>query len=542
MINRAQEIMKEQEEIMMKIERELQAQREGEAIKLVTEVREAVQILKCEYLLNGSEDDSRVKDLEAKLVVANNNIEALTKKCKEIGPLKSKATKAEKANKESKKTISDLTKQLKTITKTAATWQSKYDALAKELANLKANNNTNDDSDKELLLQIMAGKDEIIAGLEQKLSDKAYQAANDGYLVDGREISVAAVEDLDNTIQELEEELAKQDKTIEDQNEIIANLKKEIATLKQAASCHETTENNNAVVGNKPKANQKEEIKVEEKAQEIVSDDTFEVNANVKFKSGTKVYESKDHYVLAKENIKELVVVPKSFNVEVKSEDVVKYENLLVSKFNFKTDRQAISPVSVNFESDTHKAVLVRTRAAENLFRFSHKDILAGYIVSKYKVYFWSWDLKHNEPYFLDLGQKAKGRKRCEVCAGDRAPLAKVVEAMKAEYEEKAKAYCESNNVEFTSKEQTESAEADVHAKIADILNYEEETQRIKESGEKPESTPVVPESTPETVVEHNNTQVTNSSDNATGSNDDTSKLDTSRFSNGMNDFFNEMF
>lgn len=458
MINRAQEIMKAQEAKMIEVERELQAQREGEAIKLVAEVREAVQILKCEYLLNGSEDDSRVKDLEAKLVVANNNIEALTKKCKEIEPLKSKATKAEKAKedaikakKEAEKTISDLTKKLETITKTAATWQSKHDAVVKELA--------------------------------------------------------------------------QKDKKIE--------------ALRQAVMCYETTKNKNVVVEEKPKTVKEEKIKVKEKTQEIASD-SFELNTNVKFKSGTKVYESNDHYVLAKDSIKELVVVPKSFKVEVKPEDAVKYENLLVSKFNFKTDRQAISPVSVNFESDTHKAVLVRTRAAESLYQFSHKDILAGYIVSKYKVYFWSWDLKHNEPYFLDLGQKAKGRKRCEVSAGDRASLAKVVAAMREEYEVKVKEYSETHDMEFTSKEEAESKIEAVNSRLADILKYEEETQRIAESANKPE-TASIPEPTPETVIEINTTQDINSGDNTTSSND-ASRLDESLFSNGMNDFFNEMF
>ena len=492
MINVAKELIKGQEERKAELEKGFNVERVSLAEKLMTELKESLVVLKCEYLLDGvSETKVDNSELEAKLVKANNEIEVLKNKCKEIGPLKAQATKAVKAKEDAIKAQNELAKKLEAMTKTAATWQSKHDAIAKKLKENSANEDDN------ILKQAIKQKDEYIIKLESQLSDKAYQAANDGYVVDGLEVSVNIVKELNEQINTLQEELAQKEKEIE--------------ALQQAAICYETTKNNKI-----------EKEVVNEMPKEESNNEYFTLNTNVKFSSRTSLYESNDHYVIAKPNVKDIVVVPKNFNVEVDKQDLVKYEDLLINKFGFDKDRQEISPVTVEFSNAKHKAYLARTEARESLYMFSYKDVLAGYIVNNYKVYSWSWNPEtHKEPFIVDLGQKAKGRKRCEVSPCDRKALNKTIKAMMTEYNQKVKAYAEANDLYNVTKEKAIESQNKVKNRLAELFNYDKETKAIAESAQKPQ-----------TIVKDNNIEVEKKEGEKKQNN----------LSSSMNDFVAEMF
>lgn len=502
MRNEIKELLKGQEERRAEYEKGFNVERVSLAEKFIAELRESLVELECEYLLDNV-DTNKVdtSKLEAKLLKANNEINALKEKCKEIGPLKAQATKAIKAKEKKEEEILKLRKELDKITterngfkKSSATWQSKHDELAK----------SQNSSDDDVLREAIKAKDKYIAELESQLQDKAYQAANDGYVVDGLEVSVNIVKDLNDQINKLQEELAQKERDIE--------------LLQQAAICYENTKQQNKIENTKEVIN---EMPKDESNKEY-----FELNTNVKFKAGTKLYESNNHYVISKPSVKDIVVVPKKFNVEVDKQDFVKYEDLLVNKFNYNKERQLISPVTVEYSDSTHKGFLARTEAKENsLYTFSHKDVLAGYVVNNYKVYSWSWNPEtHTSPYVIDLGQCANG-KRFTVSPCDTKALIKVIEAMKEQYEKKAKAYCEANsNLKYVGKEEAARSANNARSRINSLLGYQEETDRIAASAQKPQ-----------TVVEDNNKEVANTKEDVKASSNN-------NLSASMNDFVSEMF
>ena len=537
MINIAKELIKREEEKMMELEKEFNVERVNLAEKFITELRETLVVLKCEYLLEGvkevvvdnSELEVQIKELKklnetlkASATKAANNVESVKVKLeeakkivkdkdKEIKQLnktiedKDKAIKSleykltQDTNelgldvKDLKEELEDTKKQVEWFKSSASTWQSKYTKLFNE---------TKDVKDESVLQQALKAKDEYIIKLETQLQDKAYQAANDGYVVNGLEVSVNVVNDLNDQINKLQEELAQKERDIE--------------LLQQAAICYENTKKQNKV------ENTKEVVK--EVPKDEANKECFALNTNVKFKAGTKLFESDNHYVIAKSSVKDIVVVPKKFNVEVNKQDFIKYEDLLVNKFNFDKDRQVISPVVVEHNDGKHKAFLARTEARESLFVFSYKDVLAGYVVNNYKVYSWSWNPEtHEEPFVLDLGQQAKG-KRCTVSPCDKKAIVLTIKAMKAQYEEQIKTYCEANELKCITKEDAAKSSSKVNARLNDLFSYQEETDRIAASAVKPQ-----------TVVENNNKEVAST-------NKDVEASTNNNFSASMNDFISEMF
>lgn len=540
MIKRAQELLRGQEERKMELEKGFNVERVSLGEKLVAELREALVALGCEDLLDvvsteevtGSNAEleaqiAELKELNKKLKAsatrATNNLEPVKAELKEAKKtIKDQAKEITRLNKvveekeraiksldykltqdanESKldvealeKELKDAKEQIKWFKGSASTWQSKYTKLFNE---------TKDSNNNDVLSQALKAKDEYIVKLEKQLQDKAYNAANDGYVVNGVEVSVKIVNDLNDQVSKLQEELAQKEK--------------EIAALQQAAICYENTKQQN-------KNNTKEEEIVIEKEVIVEKEGTnkeyFELNTNVKFKSETYLYESGDHYVIAKPNIKDIVVVPRRFNVEVSGQDFVKYEDLLVNKFGYSKERQEISPVTVTYSDAKHKAFLARTEAVESLYVFSYKDVLTGYVVNNYKVYSWSWNQAHKEPYIVDLGQKAKGKKRCEVSPCDRKALFETIKAMKAEYDQKVKAYAEANGLYNVTEEKAVESQNEVKNKLAGLFNYQQETERIAASAQKPQ-----------VVVEKNNQEVNNSANKP-----------QANYSTSLNSFVDEMF
>lgn len=538
MINVAKELLKGQEERKMELEKGFNVERVSLAEKLIAELKEALEVLGCGYLL---EDVKEVKvdtsNLEAKLLKANNQIKALEEKCKEIGPLKAKVTKAVKAKEDKEKEIKELKSKiteankeitkLKEIEKGAKDWSKELADKNAEIERLKQElNNKQTTNDNSTLIQALNAKDKYIIELESQLQDKAYNAANDGYVVDGVEVSVNIVKELNDRISELEEELAKNETQIETLRKSEQKYKKTAETL-QSNYAKLKNEMNNA-------ADKKEEDKVNKPVEEIVkvvpeiesSKEYFKLNTNAKFKNKTHLYESNDHFVIAKSNIKDIVIAPKKININVEESDFVKYENLLVNEFGFDKDRIKISPVTVEMKNERHVAFFTRTEAAESVHQFSYKDVYAGYVCCSFgKVYTWSWNmLTHEEPCVIDLSQKARG-KSGDVYGKDRKSIVEIVKSMYKVYDEKVKAYCETNNVYNMTEEYAEEMSNQCDERLAELFNYQKETEEIASSAVKPQ-----------TIVENNNKEVHDKEGK------DMSSKPQSNLSASMDSFVQDMF
>ena len=177
---------------------------------------------------------------------------------------------------------------------------------------------------------------------------------------------------------------------------------------------------------------------------------------DIQFKNKeASLFESRNHYVMAKSNINELIVIPKTFNTKLDVEkDFEYYNSILVKDYGYNSKRQSVSPVSVLQRTDKYIAFACRTESFESLFQCSHKDTLAGYVSCSYgKTYLWVWDKsKYEMPYITDLGQKVKN-KNAAVYSKDRKSIFDIIQVLCKEYEEKLSAYCEERGVANTTAE-----------------------------------------------------------------------------------------
>lgn len=272
------------------------------------------------------------------------------------------------------------------------------------------------------------------------------------------------------TIKELEAKLKNVEvkvETVVDTKEI-KRLQKELEAEKKKYATLQRTNSNLRSENNKLKdvIAELEADTIETNIEEKKEEDTFVppaikeeliLNSSMTFKNkGTKLYESQDHYVMAKSNVKDLVIIPKSFKSEINLEsDNARYEDILVNKFNFDEKRQTISPVNVYENNEKYRASFSRTEARESLFQFSFKDVFAGYICCSYgKTYLWSWDQqKSEEPFIYDFGQKLKG-KNPVVYAKDRAKLTEIIKEMNKKYLEEVKVFSKENEYNNNTKEE----------------------------------------------------------------------------------------
>lgn len=495
MINIAKELIKGQEERMVELEKGFNVERVSLAEKLVAELRETLVVLKCEYLLEGVKEvvvnNSELEEQIKELKKLNKTLKAsATKATNSVESVKVKLEEVKIELKEAKKTIKDKDKQIKQLNKTIEDKDRAINSLDYKLVQDK----------NELGLDVET--------LEKELEDTKKQVE---WFKSSASTWQSKYTKLFNETKDIKDV---KDKEIEKLLEQLAQKDKEIKALQQAAICYENTKKQNKVEDTKEVVN---EVPKDETNKEC-----FALNTNVKFKAGTKLFESDNHYVIAKSSVKDIVVVPKKFNVEVNKQDFIKYEDLLVNKFNFNKDRQVISPVVIEHNDGKHKAFLARTEARESLFVFSHKDVLAGYVVNEYKVYSWSWNPEtHEEPFVLDLGQQAKG-KRCTVSPCDKKAIVVTIKALKEQYEKQIKTYCEANDLKCITKEDVVKSSNKVNARLNELFSYQEETDKIAASAQKPQ-----------TVVKDNE---------VTSANKDVKTTVNSNFSASMNDFVSEMF
>ena len=290
-------------------------------------------------------------------------------------------------------------------------------------------------NNNEILVKAIEAKDRYIVELETKLQDKAYIAANDGFVVDGIEVSVKVVNELNDKITELEGELAKlekerdaykkssetfQSKYTKVKNER-ARLQEEIADLKADA------------IDLTPVVKEKKEVKPVEN-KEVVTTKLVKLE---KYKSERRddvaFYDNGPFYVMASNTCQEITVIPKKITTKVTEDVVNSIQEELVS-MGYRREREVVSPVVVNVDKGNLKGYFARTDAREGIMNFSKDDFFGGYVVDGSRAYLWSWDGKSElcATYYLD--KVIVGDKKKSVTTGTAKMVSKLVKEMHKEY------------------------------------------------------------------------------------------------------------
>ena len=301
--------------------------------------------------------------------------------------------------------------------------------VVKEVEVIKEVNNN------EILVKAIEAKDRYIEELETKLQDKAYIAANDGFVVDGVEVSVKVVNELNDKITELEEELAKlekernaykkssesfQSKYTKVKNER-ARLKEEIADLKADA------------IDLTPAVEEKKEVEPVEnkevKATKLVKLEKYKSER----RDDVAFYDNGEFYVMASNTCQEITVIPKKITTKVTEDVVNSIQEELVS-MGYRREREVVSPVVVNVDKGNLKGYFARTDARAGIMNFSKDDFFGGYVVDGSRAYLWSWDGKSElcATYYLD--KVIVGDKKKSVTTGTAKMVSKLVKEMHKEY------------------------------------------------------------------------------------------------------------
>ena len=301
--------------------------------------------------------------------------------------------------------------------------------VVKEVEVIKEVNNN------EILVKAIEAKDRYIVELETKLQDKAYIAANDGFVVDGIEVSVKVVNELNDKITELEEELAKlekerdaykkssetfQSKYTKVKNER-ARLQEEIADLKADA------------IDLTPVVKEKKEVKPVEnkevKATKLVKLEKYKSER----RDDVAFYDNGEFYVMASNTCQEITVIPKKITTKVTEDVVNSIQEELVS-MGYRREREVVSPVVVNVDKGNLKGYFARTDARAGIMNFSKDDFFGGYVVDGSRAYLWSWDGKSElcATYYLD--KVIVGDKKKSVTTGTAKMVSKLVKEMYKEY------------------------------------------------------------------------------------------------------------
>ena len=195
-------------------------------LQILAEAKEKLDVLEVGYLLNTN---------IAERVMAPVRITRLDGRVLKLRARKQDAEKIAELEKQLKETQDELDaaqKKEQEYADVIKDYDTKEKELEKKISELESSNNS------DILKQAIVSKDKYIAELQSKLSDKAYQAANDGYVVDGVEISLAVVNELNNEIEKLREEMAEKE-------HLIAELNKKVKALELTDNASEEFNNFN---------------------------------------------------------------------------------------------------------------------------------------------------------------------------------------------------------------------------------------------------------------------------------------------------------
>lgn len=301
-------------------------------------------------------------------------------------------------------------------------------ALKKKVKALETIVNTPDideANDKDILVQAIKSKDAYIVELETKLQDKAYNAAEDGYIVDGVEVSLEVVKSLQEEIaksQEINAELAEQvarfkkssssfqsratkaENEVAKLNTVIAELQAQLAeATKPMTTTNEVVEETGLnddyllylatqeesimaqfneeqeeVVENtiETKKEVKEEIKKKETNKANGPEYVKLVSAKLGKSEHVKLFLTESCYLIASPFAQEMTWIT---NGPISDEYKMQVEEILVKDYKFNKSRVEVSPIVV---SDS-VGYMARVKGAEGTNVYSNDDVYSGYV--KYK-------------------------------------------------------------------------------------------------------------------------------------------------------------
>ena len=302
-----------------------------------------------------------------------------------------------------------------------------------------------ENNDKDVLVKAIAAKDKYIVELETKLQDKAYIAANDGFVVEGVEVSLKVVEELNEEITKLQEELAKLEKerdaykkSSESFQSRYAKVKNERARLQEAIADLEADRidvNVKEEIKEEVEAKEKETI-VENKKEEVqIKDELVKLDkyAN-KRRDDVVMHCNSKFYVMSSDKCKEITVIPRNLSIKVTDEDVKAIEAELVNKLGYRIDRDVVSPVTVQMDKGYLQGYFARTDAKEGRLVFSDHDFFGGYVICNTGTYLWSWDGKSELCAVYHLDKVIVGDKNRSVTPGTARMVTKEVKEMYKDY------------------------------------------------------------------------------------------------------------
>lgn len=369
-------------------------------------------------------------------------------------------------------------------------------ALKKKVKALEIIVNTPDideANDKDILVQAIKSKDAYIVELETKLQDKAYNAAEDGYVVDGVEVSLEVVKSLQEEIaksQEINAELAgqaerfkkssasfqsraaKAENEVARLNNVIAELQAQTAKLEAGgkatvvedeggftneyleylASQEESimaglkaeqqgavaVEDNNT---KKEVQEKKEKTEKEIKTKEVVETTTKTVTGpefvqlvTPKLGKGgnAKLFLTESCYLIASNSAKEITWLSKA---PLSDEYKKQVEDMLVKQHNFNESRVAVSPITVQNE----KGYMARVRGAEGVDVYSNNDVYSGYVMNGKEFVLYTYFPNTDTAIVEDLGKKileAKGQLKGNTLPKDKKVLVYVNNELREMYRE----------------------------------------------------------------------------------------------------------
>ena len=302
-----------------------------------------------------------------------------------------------------------------------------------------------ENNDKDVLVKAIAAKDKYIVELETKLQDKAYIAANDGFVVEGVEVSLKVVEELNEEITKLQEELAKLEKerdaykkSSESFQSRYAKVKNERARLQEAIADLEADRidvNVKEEIKEEVEAKEKETI-VENKKEEVqIKDELVKLDkyAN-KRRDDVVMHCNSKFYVMSSNKCKEITIIPRNLSIKVTDEDVKAIEAELVNKLGYRIDRDVVSPVTVQMDKGYLQGYFARTDAKEGRLVFSDHDFFGGYVICNTGTYLWSWDGKSELCAVYHLDKVIVGDKNRSVTPGTARMVTKEVKEMYKDY------------------------------------------------------------------------------------------------------------
>lgn len=356
MNNLVKGLLKGQEERRMEIEKGFVVERRSLGEKLAAELSEALIALGCEDMLNTKEAVvNKIEIKKGKIVEIKKEVKISDKN--EIKALKDK-----------------MNKDIAKYKKTAATWQSKYNEIKKELEETNEAMHNYDEEIKEANL--------AYERLEEQL--KRMKKAN----------------------RELRKELSNLQADIEtDQIDIhIDSVVKEIVNNKE----EKTKEMNTKLV------------KLEKYKNERRDDVAF--------------YNNDKYYVMASDICRDITVIPKNVMTIVNNDIVNSFQKEL-AEMGYRIDRDEVSPAKVYMDNGNVKGYFARTEARDGLLAFSDDDFFGGYITNSSNSYLWSWDGKSDMCAVYNLDAVIVGNKEKRTASpGTIKMVTKLVKAMYKDY------------------------------------------------------------------------------------------------------------